>query len=384
MIVKNLKDIEKLKNLTDLDSVTIYSKKIKYNSLFHYALKYAFWSLKNNGILTIYDNGPFEIAMKPYKINIYQINQILFQFLKDSITLIDRDFKKGKIICIINKPNKIKSSFWSCGIIYSGKESEKKQLLKCLDGIYNQSQFNDDESEVIVCAPETSSYSFLEKYPANNLRVVFFDQDNKDRRFLISRKKNFLIKSFKNENCIVLHTRIVFDKNALDNLPCNFEYISPYIYTKNKFKEVRYLDFLNNGSYDPTRISKNLIIARNYPPKEYLKYLKYGLPFIDGGIIISKKSILVDCPLNNNLAWFENEDVELASRIHANGYLIDYAYNVRAFSSSNKVISLADKYPFINHPIFNKLLLYRNKIKSFSINFFNMLSFYFKRVINEL
>jgi hypothetical protein len=367
MEIRNIKDIQKLKNSRDLDKIIIYSKYLKYKSLLQYALKYSYWALKQHGELIIKDNGPFHIGIRPYKINIYQVNQIVFKFLKDSVELVERDFKKGiiKLKVIDKTPNQ--NINWSCGIIYSGNSSEQEQLLKCLNGIYNQNQFNKMQSEVLICGPKDVDYSFLDSFP-KNARVIFFDNHLKNKRFLISKKKNFLITHFKNENCLLLHTRIILDNNTLNQIPEDFDYLAPFVYTKNKLEKKRYLDFLNNGSYDPTRVVKELYIPRNYNPKKYLKYIKYGLPFVDGGIMLFKRDVLNKCPLNNNLAWFENEDVDLSARLHLNGFLIDYAYDVQAQSITNKVQSNRLKDLVFNNSSFRNIFKIRYFIKSYFTN----------------
>ena len=378
MEIRNVKDLEQLKSSKDLDKIILFTKYFKYQGLFHYALKYAYWSLKHQGQLIIKDNGPFHIGIRPYKINIYQVNQIVFQFLKDSVELVDRDFDKGIIKLKIIKSTQSQNIFWSCGIIYSGNLSEQDQLFKCLNGIYNQKQFHTKSSEVLICGPCDADYSFLESFP-KNIRVIFFDDHMKNNRFLISEKKNFLISHFKNENCLLLHTRIIFDDNSLNHIPENFDFLAPQIYTINTFEKKRYLDFLNNGSYDSTRVVKELFIPRNYEPKHYLKYLKYGLPFVDGGIMIFKRDILNRIPLNNHLAWFENEDVDLAARLHLNGYLIDYAYDVKAQSITNKIKSNAYKDSIFFKSPFKHLIKLRYLLKSYISNGFSLISYnYYK------
>lgn len=378
MEIRTLKDLNRLKNLKDLDMVIIHTKRLKYKGLLHYALKYSYWSLKEEGELIIIDNGPFDIGIKPYKINIYQINQIVFQFLKDCVELVERDFSTGFIkLKVIDKAARHNTK-WSCGIIYSGNSSEQKQLLMCLDGILNQKQFHENESEVLICGPNNADYSFLNNLP-KNVRVIFSDKYLKNNRFLISSKKNFLISNFKNENCLLLHTRIVLDNNTLGNVPECFDYLSPFVYTVNRFETKRYLDFLNNGSYDATRVLKELYIPRNYDPKKYLNYVKYGMPYVDGGIMLFKKHILQKCPLNENLGWFENEDVDLSSRLHLNGFLIDYAYQVKAHSLTNKVKSSGNINSIGNFMFIKRILVIRYLIKSLLSNTVALITFnYFK------
>jgi hypothetical protein len=376
MEIRKIQDIQKLKNSRDLDKIIIYTKSLKYKSLLQYVLKYSYWALKQHGELIIKDNGPFHIAIKPYKINIYQVNQTVFQFLKDSVELVERDFEMGiiKLKVVDKTPNQ--NTYWSCGIIYSGNSNEQEQLLMCLNGIFSQNQFYKKESEVLICSPSNADYSFLKSFP-ENIRVIFFDDHIKNNRFLISKKKNFLISHFKNENCLLLHTRIIFDKNTLNQIPENFDFLAPFVYTKNEFKKKRYLDFLNNGNYDSTRVVKEFYVPRNYKPEKYLKYVKYGQPFIDGGVMIFKREILINNPLNNHLAWFENEDVDLSARLHLNGYLIDYAYNIKAQSITNKVISRSTKYRIANVNFVRNLLKIRYSIKSFITHYIYMLQYQF-------
>jgi hypothetical protein len=375
--VKTIKDIEKLRFFHNkFDCVTIHTKKIKYRGVLHYAIKYAAWSLKKKATLLIKDNGPYEVVIRPYLISIYQVNQCVHQFLKANVKPIKTDFDNGTLeyeVNILNSNNQDKG--WSSGIIYSGSSSEVELLNKSIIGLYNQEEFNKSNSEIVVCGPSNGDYSFLSEHP-NSLRVIYVDDVSKDGRFLISKKKNILINNLKYENCILIHSRIQFEPNTLKNLNTNFEFISPQINIIEGDIKKRYIDFNHMGSYDPTRITVGKIVSSNYKPYNYLNKLKYGQVYIDGGCMIFKRSILMKIPLNNNLAWFENEDVELASRLQNGGYLIDYAYNVLAISNTNK--TKGNPYKKILSKIYflQILLLFYIYIKSFFVNYYNRLTYF--------
>lgn len=370
--IKNLKDIETLKySIKKFDSIVIFTKKIKYRGVFHYALKYAFWHLKENGKLLIYDNGPYEILIRPYLFSVYQVNQCVHQFLKSEIKTLKTDFKRGILeYKKKSKEDKNINEGWSAGIIYSGNSNEIELLNNALKGLYKQDEFGLINSEIIICGPTSGDYSFLSQHK-DNLKVLYIDDVNKDGRFLISKKKNFLISNFKYENCLLIHARIEFEPNSLKKLDTNFEYVSPQINLQISNTKKRYLDFCHMGSYDSTRITRGKIVSSNYKPSNYLSNLKYGLPYIDGGCMIFKKSILLHIPLNENLAWFENEDVELASRIHNAGYLIDYAYKVKAISNTSKSKGSSVKlYLTRIHPFSKVINLYTTVKISLTNNFY--------------
>ena len=65
---------------------------------------------------------------------------------------------------------------------------------------------------------------------------------------------------------------------------------------------------------------------KDYDRDKYLSYYKDSIPYIDGGCIITKKSILQNVPLNENIAWGEAEDVEWSKRLFLNGYLMDFLF----------------------------------------------------------
>jgi hypothetical protein len=375
--VKTIKDIEKLRFFHNkFDCVTIHTKKIKYRGVLHYAIKYAAWSLKKNSTLLIKDDGPYEVIIRPYLITIYQVNQCVQQFLKASVKTIKTDFDNGVLEYEVNILNlNYQDKGWSGGIIYSGNSSEIELLNKSIRGLYNQEEFNKSNSEIVVCGPSNGDYSFLFNYP-DSLRVVYIDDVSKDGRFLISKKKNFLINNLKYENCILIHSRIQFEPNTLKNLNTNFEFISPQINLIEGNIKKRYIDFNHMGSYDPTRITVGKLVLSDYKPSNYLNKLKYGQVYIDGGCMIFKRSILIKIPLNNNLAWFENEDVELASRIHNGGYLVDYAYNVLAISNTNKTKVNPYKKILSKIYILHVLLLFYSHLRTFCTNYYNRLSYF--------
>lgn len=374
--VKTIKDIEKLRSFHDkFDCVTIYTKKIKYIGVLHYAIKYAAWSLKKKATLLIKDNGPYEVLIRPYLISIYQVNQCVHQFLKANVKTIKTDFKNGILEYKVNfEVSHDLNIGWSGGIIYSGNSSEIELLNKAVRGLYSQEEFNKSNSEIVICGPSNGDYSFLSNYP-DSLRVVYLDDVSKDGRFLISKKKNFLINNLKFENCILIHSRIQFEPNTLKNLNTNFEFISPQVNLIEGDVKKRYIDFNHMGSYDPTRITVGKLVSSNYKPHCYLNKLKYGQVYIDGGCMIFKRSILIKIPLNNNLAWFENEDVELASRLHNSGYLIDYAFNVLAISNTNKSKVNSYKKKLSTITSLHIFLVIFRYFKLFCINNYNRLAY---------
>ncbi len=126
----------------------IHTKKIKYQGVLHYAIKYAAWSLKKNAILLIKDNGPYEVVIRPYLISIYQVNQCVHQFLKAKVKTIKTDFRNGILEYKVNLENSYDvNKGWSGGIIYSGNSSEIELLNKAIRGLYSQVEFNKSNSE---------------------------------------------------------------------------------------------------------------------------------------------------------------------------------------------------------------------------------------------
>ena len=75
---------------------------------------------------------------------------------------------------------------------------------------------------------------------------------------------------------------------------------------------------------------------KDYDRDKYLSYYKDSIPYIDGGCIITKKSILQNVPLNENIAWGEAEDVEWSKRLFLNGYLIEVSKDSIAFTETTK------------------------------------------------
>lgn len=374
--IHNIKDIESLKySIKKFDSIVIFTKKIKYKGVLQYALKYAFWHLKENGKLIIFDNGPYEVLIRPYLLSVYQVNQCVHQFLKSDIKTLKTDFNKG---ILEYKKSTVENGNinqgWSAGIIYSGNSNEIDLLNKAIKGLYKQNEFGMSNSEIVVCGPTNGDYSFLSQF-TDNIRVLYIDDVSKDGRFLISKKKNFLISNLKYENCVLIHARIEFQPNTLNKLDINFEFVSPQINLEIGNTKKRYLDFCLMGSYDSSRITRGKIVTSNYRPSNYLSKLKYGLPYVDGGCIIFKKSILEHIPFNNNLAWFENEDVELASRIHNAGYLIDFAYRVKAISNTSKSKGSSLKLYLSQRFLFSKVINMYTSIKIKLTNNFNFLKY---------
>lgn len=351
--LKNMKQQKKTFKLKDLkslieirhksyfyDEIIIYTKYLKYLGLLPHSFKYAIWALKEKGKLVFHDDGPINVTIKNYQINFYQVVQAFRIYLSQDTEDVNVDYKNKTISCVkIKKNNKYLKveRKWSFGIIFSGNESENSQLLCCIKSINDQG-LKRDQFEIVICGPSDTNYDFISEV-VDNTRILYFDDVyDEDGRFLISRKKNYLINNLQNDNCIILHSRILFDKNQLEKIPVSFDFLTPRVLLSTNHSMEQYIDYKIGTSYDPTRIVSGITPNFHYKRESYLFHLRWGYAFGDGGIMIFRKSVLNEVPLNEKLGWFENEDLQLCSELHSAGFLIDYIPEVITFSRTNKRI----------------------------------------------
>ncbi|MGB1430483.1 MAG: hypothetical protein ACPG6J_01385, partial [Flavobacteriaceae bacterium] len=103
-VISRASEIQWLKRAEGLSQVILLTKRLKYQGVLHYALKYALWALPDGGIIEIKDSGPLSADSRPYTINFNQVCQVVWTFLKDEITLISIDRDIGNLRVRVKKP----------------------------------------------------------------------------------------------------------------------------------------------------------------------------------------------------------------------------------------------------------------------------------------
>ena len=168
---------------------------------------------------------------------------------------------------------------------------------------------------VYICGPEDS----VNKLETHGLDVHHVEPPH---QFLekgwITKKKNLLVESATADTLVILHDRYTLDKDFLWNLDAygwDFEVLVPYQRTT---EGKRFPDWVSTSS------------LWTWTPSLLLEAHEYNeFVYVNGGAIIAKRSVLLECPWNEMLFWNQGEDVELSRRMAFKSIVPRYADTVQ-------------------------------------------------------
>ncbi len=335
-IVSEPKDVQIIQKKQDLRRVVVRTKKLKYRGLLPIALKYSFFALAEGGHLEIFDEPDAGPVSPPFKINFSLVRLWVFSYLGRDTKLCEFDTNAGRILLQRTKP--ITEPGWSVGIVFSGSSNEIANLHTCISAILTQEGFSDADglslNELIVCGPSEASH-VVHRY--SSVKYLPFDGAETER-FEICKKKNFLMSHMKRPRLAVLHTRIILQPGSLSRVPREFDVLSPNVSIIRGGRRVPYLSL---------GVSDTGILGRmpSLPPASLGHFRarggvdtlrrKYPL-YVDGGAFFVMQGVAKQCPLNEALAWGENEDGEWCARLRSQGFLLDLAEDCAAISLTSK------------------------------------------------
>lgn len=190
---------------------------------------------------------------------------------------------------------------WTFGIVSNGTKNDR--ILQIIDRI---ASFEITNYEIIICGPSPSA-----NLP-DEVRVISDEDMYPDIRIPIARKKNAIIFNAKFENLVIIHDRIMFSVTWYKDL-CKFK---------------NYFDCFIPAILDEETEERHVIDCSHFREKPinhyyFPKYRVYWSPrlYMDGSILIIKKSIAKENPLRDYLNWGEKEDVDFSKRLYDNGFL---------------------------------------------------------------
>lgn len=329
MIIDSIETLVKAKHCRDLDAVELRTARFKCRNLLPHALKYALWALKPGGTLMVQDDGP--ALAETWEMPFAQVRRLVFKVLGGDAALVEMDAKAFRFTFTRTCP--LPTPGWSAGLIFSGNDGELPALARCLEGLHDQPELTGEHGEILVCGPKRD-LAFLAPWP--NVRYVEFETPP-GPRFLISAKKNFLATQFRFDKVLVLHARIRLDAGCLAALPREFDVVTPAVFTQVKGRPCAYLDYVISDATDPNRMATRFNVPIDYPRARYHAFLDQGEPYIDGGLFIARRDILLSVPLDGNLGWSEGEDSDWCRRVRAAGFLVDLAHEATATTDNNKM-----------------------------------------------
>lgn len=235
----------------------------------------------------------------------------------------------GVLVVKINRLNfqEKADKSWSIGVLSNGLKP--KNVIALFDSVLEQ--VGELSVEFIIAGPKING---LDKYS-----VTYVSESLQDELPRISQKKNEIIKAAKNTNIAIFHDRYFINRGFFEGFE-HFGYDFEYVTVRQIYE---------TGEAFPAYCG---FLTREYQwqvpyhvPK--FDYLMNGA-FLNGGLIILKKSVAKQVEFNDLLFHNEAEDVELAWQLRLNGVIP----RINALSSAT-TIGLVPSYTstFITYPI---------------------------------
>lgn len=179
------------------------------------------------------------------------------------------------------------------------------QVRRFVDSVANIRGIDNIAWSIAICGPADCRY----QTEALSNRIRYIEEPSlHTAKGWITRKKNLIVETSTSENLLVAHDRYEIPENFLDAM---FEYgpdFSVLVPAQVDQNGKRFPDWVSIGS------------QWSWAPCGMLDYGDYNPNiYINGGVIISKRSVLKDTPWNDLLFWNQGEDVELSRCLADNG-----------------------------------------------------------------
>ncbi|WP_345972459.1 hypothetical protein [Sulfurimonas diazotrophicus] len=339
--IKSIEDIENLRfrylQFAPFDKVVIDKAKIKKQGVLRWAIKYAFWNVSSNGSIIIKDSSYDGYTEREIKKDFWQTKRELFKTLGGEVEPLKLSENEIEV-------KKLRSSSYSntgvtFGVVFSGSKSEEPVLINCLESLRKTCEKSPNiPSEIIVCGPsEYSAHHLQEMFKDSiNFHYLQYDAAVEHGRFLIGKKKNFLLQRSSYNVVTIMHARIEVEEDFVNKIFYRqFDMISPQVQGLEDGKLYDYLSYILIRSYNFDASASNPL-STDYFSEKYLYYMKNYYPYIDGGMIVFNKNVIKEEPFNNKLAWAEAEDVDVAQQCYGEGILIDFYKDIICCSQTVK------------------------------------------------
>lgn len=205
---------------------------------------------------------------------------------------------------------------WSFGIITDGKNAGKVNgLISSIEAL------SIPEYEIIVCGQHHAA--------DQSIKVFDIDLDDRELRAPITRKKNRIAEKAKYENLVILHDRYLFADDW-------FTKMSKY---GNSFELLAIPNIgPNGGRVNDWPVFNGLPSQPRTGGSYMLPYSSYSDSlYMQGGLMIVKRSIFNNIKFDENLYWGELEDVVFSKIAYLKGYLLYIDKNNRIFTASGRI-----------------------------------------------
>ena len=183
------------------------------------------------------------------------------------------------------------------------------------------------------------------KLDRKNTTIIEFDENIKPK--WITKKKNIITENSKYENIVYSHDYVSYEKDWYDGFLKYGDAFNACMTKIINYDNSRYRDWLASFrpfNYDQAINSTGIEWSSNHKLIPYdMKHLSKNMYF-SGAYWVSKKSIMEEIPLNEDLCWGEGEDIFWSCQ-----YRDKYDFDINPYSTAkllkvkDPVFTLADK-----------------------------------------
>lgn len=205
-------------------------------------------------------------------------------------------------------------SKWSFGIITNGKDFD------LVDRLVHSIEIQDiPDYEVIISGP---TYLSKNKNVVNVGNII-----SEDSRAPICAKKNRIVDNARFENVAIFHARYELPEGWFEGMKA-FGNLFEFLILPSKTHP------------DGLRINDWSIFRKKFMAIYLPKYTYFSQDwYAQGGVIIAKRRVLKDVPLNQYLHWDELEDVQFSSELKLKGYTVHVDKNNYLLTTSGRIKS---------------------------------------------
>lgn len=332
--VRTTADLLALRERTDLDDVVVDTTRLRYRGLLPLAARYALWAVRPGGRLTFVDHGPRDASSHPYSLPFNALQFVTSRFLGRDAQLLE----SGHGELSMERTAPVPEAGWGAGVVFSGLDAELPTLATCLRGLLTQQALRSDRGgRIVVCGP-SRSLGFLDDFPG----VDYLDYPNSpDGRVYTSAKKNALMRHVDMPRMLILHSRVVMDDDCLSRAPREFDIAAPNVRSRAADgSEQPYLSLVQTDAMWPGRTPRRTSRSTRVLRRDHLELHERGPVYVDGGAFMVMRDVVKACPMADDVAWGEYEDMEWSARAFTSGFLSDLIPSVGAVSQTSKLRDL--------------------------------------------
>jgi len=187
------------------------------------------------------------------------------------------------------------------GIVTNGKDYN--HLNNCIQSIYIQ---NIKDYEIIIVGNVDK-----DKVESKN-KINFIDFDETIKQGWITKKKNLITQNSTYENIVFMHDYLLLHKKwylGFKKFGNNFDIVMNKILNPDKSRYRDWTLWPHNDCFVDDIVDNNACLLP-YNISNLSQFM-----YISGAYWVSKKNIMKDFPLNEDLVWGESEDVEWSKRV---------------------------------------------------------------------